>query len=254
MPMSLWNLYALCYDAITAIVPYQEMLEDVVVALELAPGMRVLDAGCGTGVLAERMAQACPGVELVAVDLSRSMLARARGRRGWPASFSFVESGIDDVLQADLSGFDRIASVNVIWTLPDPERTLARMQTRLRPGGRMVHTTPRGRFGAHAILWRHLRGSWRKGFARALLGLPLLGLAALLNLVLVAQSVLKARAPLDRRRWNAAGLSDLCQAAGATPAPVRPCYAGQGNLVVCDKVRHAADSEAPQLPGRGQRL
>lgn len=252
MTKFLWNVYALCYDAITALDPYQEMLDEVVAALDLAPGMRVLDAGCGTGALAERLANACPTVEVLAVDLSPGMLKRARARRSWPASFAFVEGNLDDVLASDQRGFDRIASVNVIWTLPDPRRTFARMAARLRRGGRMVHTTPRWRFRAYVVLWRHLRHRKGRALLRALGGLPRLLLAGILNLVLVGQSVILARAPHARRRWHDEGLVELLSAAGVPPRVVRPCYAGQGHLLVCEKETIA--EAGPWLPAPAKDL
>ena len=235
MPRLLWNLYAHCYDRITGLLPYQEMLDDVVAALDLRPGMRVFDAGCGTGALAERLAAKHPDIELVGADLSPSMLKRARTRRAWPASFTFVEGNIDDVLAGDERGFDCIASVNVIWTLPNPRRTFAHMTARLCDGGRMVHATPSWRFRAHAIVWHHLRG--HRGWARlrALFGLPVLAVAGLLNLLLVAQSMLSARAPRASKRWHADGLAELLRAAGAPPKAIRPCYAGQDLLLICEK-------------------
>ena len=246
MPKLLWNLYAQCYDRITELLPYQEMLEDVVTALELRPGMRVFDAGCGTGALAVRLAAKHPDIELVGADLSPSMLKRARMRRTWPTSFTFIEGNIDDVLANDERGFDRIASVNVIWTLPDPQRTFAHMTARLRDGGRMVHTTPSWRFRAHAIVWQHLRG--HRGWARlrALLGLPVLAVAGLLNLLLVVQSMLFARAPRASKRWHADGLAELLRASGAPPKETRPCYAGQDLLFVCEK--EVAIPNARRLP------
>jgi SAM-dependent methyltransferase len=250
MPRFLWNLYAHCYDRIVGLLPYQEMLDDVIAALDLSPGMRVLDAGCGTGPLAERIANKHPDIELLAVDLSPSMLKRAQARRVWPASFKFVEGNIDDVLASDERGYDRIASVNVIWTLPNPERTFALMTSHLRKGGRMVHTTPRWRLRALSIVWRHVLGQkgWQR--LRALLGLPMLALAGLLNLVLVAQSMMLARAPHASRRWHAEGLAELLRSAGVPPRVVRPCYAGQNLLLVCDK----EESDIPQLPVPGGHL
>jgi SAM-dependent methyltransferase len=246
MPQLLWNLYARCYDRITGLVPYQEMLHEVVTALDVRPGMRVLDAGCGTGALADQLAARHPNIELVAADLSPSMLKRARTRRAWPASFTFVEGNIDDVLASDERGFDGIASVNVIWTLPDPQTTFKRMTARLHDGGRMVHATPSWRFRAHAIVWQHLRG--QRGWARlrALGGLPVLALAGLLNLVLVLQSMLFARAPRASKRWHADGLAELLRAAGAPPKTIRPCYAGQDLLLICEK--EVADASATRLP------
>jgi len=246
MPRLLWNLYARCYDRITGLLPYQQMLDDVVIALDLRPGMRVFDAGCGTGALAERLVAKHPDIDLVAVDLSSAMLKRARARCAWPASFSFVEGNIDDVLAGDERGFDRIASVNVIWTLPDPQRTFDHMAARLRDGGHMVHTTPSWRFRAHAIVWQHLLG--HRGWARwrALLGLPVLAVAGLLNLLLVAQSMLLASAPRASKRWNAEGLAELLRAAGTPSKSIRSCYAGQDLLLVCEK--EVAHPSATRLP------
>jgi SAM-dependent methyltransferase len=252
MPSVLWNLYARCYDRITGLLPYQEMLDEVATALDLQPGMRVLDAGCGTGALAARLAERHLDVELVAADLSPAMLKRARRRRAWPASFKFVEGNIEDVLADDERGFDRIASVNVIWTLPDPQRTFALMSGRLRDGGRMVHTTPSWRLRAHAIVWRHLRGQRSWDLLRALLGLPVLALAGLLNLLLLAQSLIFACAPRASKRWHADGLADLFRAAGAPAREMRSCYAGQNVLLVCEKEESGA--RATRLPGPAKHL
>ena len=231
----LWNLYARCYDSITALLPYQELLDDVVAAMNLAPGMRILDAGCGTGALAERIVARYPDVELVGVDMAKAMLARARARRSWPALVRFVEGTIDDVLARETKPFDCIVSVNVLWTLPDPRRTLRAMVARLGAHGSMVHTTPSWRFRAHAIVWRHLQGLVRGQGWRLLLGLPMLMVAGFLNSVLVVQSMLRARGPGARKRWHAEGLAELLRAAGASVRAQRPCYAGQNVLLLCQR-------------------
>lgn len=235
MPKFLWNLYALCYDAIVGLAPYQDMLGDVVRELGLLPGMRVLDAGCGTGGLAEHVARVCPEVELVGIDLSSTMLKIARAKRAWPDGFSFAQADVDEFLAGDTRGFDRIASVNVIWTLADPQATFARMTQALRSDGGMVHTTPRLRFGALRIAWLHVarQTGWQR--LRAVLGLPFLALAGLLNLVLVLQSVLAPSARHVGKRWDAKGLEELLRSAGAVVSTSRPCYAGQGHLLICKK-------------------
>jgi SAM-dependent methyltransferase len=235
MALLLWNLYARCYDSITALLPYQELLDDVMAAIKLAPGMRILDAGCGTGALVERIVAEHPDVELVGVDMAKAMLARARARRSWPSSVRFVEGTIDEVLARETAPFDRIVSVNVLWTLPDPQRTLAAMAARLSVGGTMVHTTPSWRFRAHAIVWRHLRGLIRGKGWRLLLGLPMLTVAGFLNLTLVVQSMLRARGSGARKRWHAEGLAELLRKAGAPVRAQRPCYAGQNVLLLCER-------------------
>ena len=44
-----WDLYSRVYDAVYHLIPYRGLLWQAYEALSLEPGMRVLDAGCGTG-------------------------------------------------------------------------------------------------------------------------------------------------------------------------------------------------------------
>jgi 2-polyprenyl-3-methyl-5-hydroxy-6-metoxy-1,4-benzoquinol methylase len=253
MTKLLWNAYAQCYERITRLLPYQEMLDEVVTALAVRPGMRVLDAGCGTGVLGERLAAACPDISYLGVDLSPAMLARARRRRPWPATFTFAQANLDDLLAQAGPGYDRLATVNVLWTLPDPAGTLARMAARLAPGGLMVHTTPRLGFRPHVVVWQHLRRQRGWALARALLGLPVLLGAGLLNLLLVVLTALAARGPGARRRWHGDGLVALLREAGAAPRVARPCYAGQGLLLVAGRPDGSGGNDGTPLPQPGER-
>ncbi|HEX7598189.1 MAG TPA: class I SAM-dependent methyltransferase, partial [Polyangia bacterium] len=125
----LWNLYSACYDLIAGLAPYGDMLDEAVAALELRPGMRVLDAGCGTGALEARLAAHHPDVEVVAVDASSSMVARAQKRRTWPLRTRFVVADINDFLASQNQSFDRVVSVNLIWALDNPSATIKGMAT-----------------------------------------------------------------------------------------------------------------------------
>jgi SAM-dependent methyltransferase len=111
-------------------------LRRVIGALKLAPGMHVLDAGCGTGDalswLHERVA---PDGNVVGVDLSAAHLEAARGR---------LRPGVA-ILQADLLEaplpvrcFDLVWCVNTIHHLRDPLRGVNRLASLLRPGGRIA--------------------------------------------------------------------------------------------------------------------
>jgi 2-polyprenyl-3-methyl-5-hydroxy-6-metoxy-1,4-benzoquinol methylase len=231
----LWNLYAACFDMVAGMAPYQDMLDQVVTALDLRPGMRVLDAGCGTGALEVRLAQRHPDVEVVAVDASTAMLARAR-RRPWSVRPRFVDGDIDDFLASEKGRFDRVVSVNVIWALHHPSRTIGHMADGLAPGGRMVHTTPRWRFRFDLLVVRHLRRArGARAFLRALSLLPALVVAGLLNLALVVRVLTANQTWRDRSRWQADGLARLFSRPDLESVAVGPTYAGQGFLVTCDK-------------------
>ena len=111
-------------------------------AAATAPGDRVLDACCGTGDLSFALAEACPGCEVVGLDLTAAMLARAREkaaarqRRGLLAP-TFVRGDLLDLPFAD----GELAAVTVGWgvrNVPDVPRAFAEMRRVTRPGGRVV--------------------------------------------------------------------------------------------------------------------
>ncbi len=112
-------------------------LRRAIARLNLRSGMRVLDAGCGTGEALEwLLGHVEPGGEVVGLDLSRVHVAAASARLARPEV---------RVLQADLlssplepNSFDLIWCVNTLHHLRDPvagTRALARL---LRPGGRIA--------------------------------------------------------------------------------------------------------------------
>jgi magnesium-protoporphyrin O-methyltransferase len=73
-------------------------------------GRRVLDAGCGTGTLAVELARR--GAEVVAVDLSPTLVDLARERMlpgPMPGSVSFA---VGDMLSASLGRFDHVVAMD----------------------------------------------------------------------------------------------------------------------------------------------
>src|SRR5215469_4577122 len=51
--------------------------EDALALVTRRDGLRVIDLGCGTGELTRRLADALPGSDVVGIDSSSEMLARA---------------------------------------------------------------------------------------------------------------------------------------------------------------------------------
>ena len=98
----------------------------------LAPGLRVLDLGCGTGVPTAGML-AESGLDVVGIDVSTEMLTLAR--RNVPTG-RFVAM---DVLELDtsLGEFDAVCAFFTLLMLrrADIPRVLRRVRTVLRPGG-----------------------------------------------------------------------------------------------------------------------
>jgi ubiquinone/menaquinone biosynthesis C-methylase UbiE len=105
--------------------------------LDLAPGMRVLDAGCGPGRLTVPLAKAVgPGGEVVALDGQREMLEKLE-RRLEAEDITNVRplwSGLGEgALRED--GFDRIVLAMVLGEVRDRGAALRELYAALRPGG-----------------------------------------------------------------------------------------------------------------------
>lgn len=97
-------------------------------------GLRLLDAGCGTGLSTAALLAVAPHAEIVAVDASAGMLAEARAKP-WPGSVRFVHSKIEDIAAAGVTGpFDGIFAAYLLRNLDDPDAQLREFRALLRPG------------------------------------------------------------------------------------------------------------------------
>jgi predicted TPR repeat methyltransferase len=94
----------------------------------------IVDAGCGTGLLAEHLRPYAR--RLVGIDLSPKMLEKAR-TRGYDR-LVVVELAL--FLRSEPQGFDIVASSDTLVYFGDLREVLAAARTALRPGGRLVFT------------------------------------------------------------------------------------------------------------------
>ena len=134
-----WDLAAADYEPL-----WQAQLAGTQQALladaALAPGERVLDVACGTGLVGFAAARAVgAGGRVVGVDLSGAMVDAAN-RRALERQASNVSFARMDAEQLDLpdAGFDVVLCALGLMYLPEPERALREMRRVLRPGGRLA--------------------------------------------------------------------------------------------------------------------
>jgi SAM-dependent methyltransferase len=111
-------------------------LRHAVDTLKLRPGMRVLDAGCGSGEALHWLLDAVqPTGRVVGIDLAAAHIAAAR-RRSHPG----IEILQGDLLSAplDAESFDLVWCVNTLNHLRDPLAGLRRLAGLVRGNGRVV--------------------------------------------------------------------------------------------------------------------
>lgn len=111
-------------------------------ALDVRPGERALDLGCGPGTDLGTLAEAVgPSGRVIGIDSSREMVGRARERtENLPVVG--VEPGDIHALPIEDDGIDRARTDRVLQHVADPAQVLAEARRVLRPGGRLVMGEP----------------------------------------------------------------------------------------------------------------
>lgn len=117
----------------------------------LGGGERVLDVGCGTGVLASALGATGHPAEIQAVDLSEPYIELARRNNRDPRITYSVGDACD--LPFPAASFDRVLALLVLHFVPEPQRAIAQMQRVARPGAVVAAATwdARGGLVAHRM-------------------------------------------------------------------------------------------------------
>ena len=108
-----------------------QMAGGVLELLNAKPGERILDLGCGTGPLTQKIADS--GASVVGVDASPSMIAKAR--ETYPSLHFEV---MDALAMSFAKPFDAIFSNAALHWVKPPEVAIAKMFDAIKPGGRLV--------------------------------------------------------------------------------------------------------------------
>lgn len=123
------------YDAMLD--AFNERLLD---AAAIGAGDRVLDVGCGTGRIA--LLAARRAAEVVGVDISAPMLARARADAAGVGNVTF-EQGDAQLHPFPDNGFDVVVSRGGVMFFGDLVAAFANLRRALTPGGRLAFVGPR---------------------------------------------------------------------------------------------------------------
>lgn len=128
-----WSDHAEPYDRWLAPLT-RRFADDVVEALAIGPGTRLLDVAAGTGALA--LAAAAAGADVLATDFAPGMVGLLE-RRATALGLA-VESAVMDgqALDVEDGAFDAAASLFGLIFFPDTAAGARELHRALRPGGR----------------------------------------------------------------------------------------------------------------------
>jgi SAM-dependent methyltransferase len=103
-------------------------------SMHIVRGQRVLEAGCGAGRFTEILLSA--GARVFACDLSNAVEAN-RQNCGQAPDYFVCQADIMN-LPVEPASFDVVICLGVIQHTPNPEQTIARLSSYVRPGGLLV--------------------------------------------------------------------------------------------------------------------
>jgi len=129
-----WDAQA--YDALP--LPHTRWGSRTIRRLRLAGDEAVMELGCGTGRDAERLLDALPGGQVIAVDGSAQMLAQLQQRlRDRMDRVTVLHADLRQPLTLD-EPVDAAVTVATMHWLPDHDMVFQTVASSLRPGGRFV--------------------------------------------------------------------------------------------------------------------
>jgi SAM-dependent methyltransferase len=136
--------------------------------LDLEPGDRILEVGCGAGAAVHKLQSQLPNSTIAAVDHSSTMIRQARR-----LNEGAVRAGHLSLLQAAASGlpfadgaFDKVFTINSVQYWPEFGENLKEIHRVLRPGG-VVLLVLRPRWAKSQAEVHRIRGVLSEGLQYA---------------------------------------------------------------------------------------
>ena len=110
---------------------------------QLSPleGLRVLDVGCGGGILADSMAR--KGAHVTGIDLATKALrvARLHALEAQTPGIEYREVSVEALAQEMPAAFDTVTCMEMLEHVPDPHSVVAACAQLVKPGGWVFFST-----------------------------------------------------------------------------------------------------------------
>lgn len=134
-----------------------DITEKTLRRMDLRPGERILDLGCGSGwatrMLAQEVGQGPQGFgQVVGVDISDEMIRQARAASKEFGNIMFV-TGSANQIPWEENFFDKVLSVESFYYYPDQERALAELFRVMAPRGRLFILINLYKDNAYSLQW-----------------------------------------------------------------------------------------------------
>lgn len=227
-----WRRYFMVYDKANESAHYRSMLERHVELLDPRSGERILDAGTGTGNVAQVLLER--GAHVVGIDFLESALDVCRAK--CPTG-DFRVGDLTGRLELEDDSFSKLACCNVIYLLApaEQENALRELHRVLEPGGRAVITVFHRDFSKKDLLLATLQEERRRTGLKGLAGYLLRNSVATVRILYYISRLQSKRAAGQHTFFTEPQLGELLERAGFIVESIEPTLASQCLLAVARK-------------------
>lgn len=151
-----WAKYFKVYDILNLCIPYQELKEEFVLALEPKRGEKILDAGGGTGNVAIELLK--EGADVTVLDFSKEALDMCKKKN---KKINTTHGNLTEKLPFPNHFFDKVVSSNALYTISPQKRifVIKEIFRVLKPEGIFVLSNIKTGFKPIEIYKNHIKES-----------------------------------------------------------------------------------------------
>jgi ubiquinone/menaquinone biosynthesis C-methylase UbiE len=115
---------------------HSDITEQTLALMDIQPGDRVLDVGCGTGWASRRMARIATAGEIVGLDVADEMLRRAEQSSSAFRNVRYAWGSAENIPEAD-NAFNKVLSVESFYYYADQGKALDELRRVMAPGAKL---------------------------------------------------------------------------------------------------------------------
>src|SRR5436190_9291429 len=115
---------------------HSDITEQTIALMDLQPGDRILDLGCGTGWASRRLARIATSGEVVGIDVADEMLRRAEQASAGIGNVRYLWGSAENIPAED-NHFTKVLSVESFYYYVDQGKALDELRRVMAPGGKL---------------------------------------------------------------------------------------------------------------------
>jgi len=159
MDSNFWKKYFKVYDHLNLLIPYQELLNEVIQISNISPGQKVLDAGAGTGNFCTKINH--NKTEIYAIDSSIDALFYLKQKN---SSITTKIHNLGNELPFNNNFFDIITCINTLYLIDRKKINFIMKEFHrvLKNNGILIIVNPMKESKPYSIFIEHIKKSIKK--------------------------------------------------------------------------------------------